>query len=180
MIIAQAVAVAKCGLYDGISLNSWYRDLEDYFPEEIEMAARDKILHGIRAAVPADFLITINTREKIPRWKEYINGVYVNTQPTDGSAFYTAKEYRSYEEVLQWYEANPREPQEVSGWNSGVENQRRHTLVDLEGEIYLKAETPPTADANRDSTVNVLDLVIVANAFGETDPSSMAMAPSMS
>ncbi len=111
MIIAQAVAVAKCGLYDGISLNRWHRDLEDYFPEDMEMAARDKILHGIRASVPEDFLITVNTREKIPRWKEYINGVYVNTQPTDGSAFYTAKEYRANEEMLQWYEANLREPQ---------------------------------------------------------------------
>ncbi|MCY4552321.1 MAG: leucine-rich repeat domain-containing protein, partial [Candidatus Poribacteria bacterium] len=37
-------------------------------------------------------------------------------------------------------------PQEVSGWNSGVERQRRHTLADLDGEIYLKAETPPTVD----------------------------------
>ncbi len=61
-------------------------------------------------------------------------------------------------------------PQEVSGWSSGVENQRRHTLADLDGEIYLKAETPPTADVNGDGTVNILDLVMVANAFGEAAP----------
>ena len=65
-------------------------------------------------------------------------------------------------------------PQEVSGWNSDLENQRRHTLADLDGEIYLKAEsgleTPPTADVNGDGVVNVLDLVIVANAFGEVAP----------
>ena len=61
-------------------------------------------------------------------------------------------------------------PQEVSGWNSGVEHQRRHTLADLDGEIYLKAEAPPTADVNADGVVNILDLVMVANAFGETDP----------
>ena len=65
-------------------------------------------------------------------------------------------------------------PQEVSGWASGVENQRWHTLADLDGEIYLKAEsglkTPPTADVNGDGTVNVLDMVIVANAFGEAEP----------
>ncbi len=61
-------------------------------------------------------------------------------------------------------------PQEVSGWNSGVEHQRRHTLADLDGEIYLKAEAPPTADVNGDGTVNILDLVIVANAFGEAAP----------
>ena len=61
-------------------------------------------------------------------------------------------------------------PQEVSGWSSGVEHQRRHTLADLDGEIYLKAEMPPTADVNGDGVVNVLDLVIVANAFGEAAP----------
>ena len=60
--------------------------------------------------------------------------------------------------------------QEVSGWSSGVAHQRRHTLADLDGEIYLKAETPLTADVNRDGVVNVLDLVIVANAFGESAP----------
>ena len=61
-------------------------------------------------------------------------------------------------------------PQEVSGWDSGVEHQRRHTLADLDGEIYLKSETPPTADVNRDGVVNIQDLVIVANAFGEAAP----------
>ena len=61
-------------------------------------------------------------------------------------------------------------PQEVSGWDSGVEHQRRHTLADLDGEIYLKAETPPTADVNGDGVVNIQDLVIVANAFGEAAP----------
>ncbi|MYA99122.1 hypothetical protein F4X90_05490 [Candidatus Poribacteria bacterium] len=61
-------------------------------------------------------------------------------------------------------------PQEVSGWSSGVESQRRHTLADLDGEIYLKAETPPTADVNGDGVVNIQDLVIVANAFGEAEP----------
>ena len=29
-------------------------------------------------------------------------------------------------------------PQEVSGWSSGVKDKRRHTLADLDGEIYLK------------------------------------------
>ena len=49
-----------------------------------------------------------------------------------------------------------------------------HMLADLDGEIYLKSEsgveTPPTADLNGDGVVNILDLVIVANGFGENEP----------
>ena len=69
-------------------------------------------------------------------------------------------------------------PEKVSGVESGVENKRWHTIPDLDGEIYLKAdlETPPTGqtapptDVNGDGTINVLDLVIVANALGKATP----------
>ena len=63
-------------------------------------------------------------------------------------------------------------PEVVSGWASGVKNKRWHTVPDLDGEIYLRSglETPPTADVNEDGVVNILDLVAVANAFGEDSP----------
>ncbi len=44
-----------------------------------------------------------------------------------------------------------------------------HTLTDLDGKIYLKS-TSKAADLNSDGIVNILDLVIVANAFGEYKP----------
>ncbi|MDE0683903.1 MAG: hypothetical protein OXI63_13375, partial [Candidatus Poribacteria bacterium] len=50
-------------------------------------------------------------------------------------------------------------PQAVSGWSSGVKDKRRHTLADLDGEIYLKSEMLPTADVNNDGVVNIQDLV---------------------
>ncbi len=43
-----------------------------------------------------------------------------------------------------------------------------HTLPDLDGEIYLKIKVK--ADVNADGEVNILDLVVVANAFGEAEP----------
>ena len=59
------------------------------------------------------------------------------------------------------------------GVASGVVSTE-HRLADLDGEIYLKSESglevPPTPDVNGDGMVNVLDLVAVANAFGEDTP----------
>ena len=65
-------------------------------------------------------------------------------------------------------------PEAVSGVASGVEEKRVHVLPDLDGEIYLKSEsgleTAPTVDVNGDGVVNIFDLVVVANAFGEAEP----------
>ena len=43
-----------------------------------------------------------------------------------------------------------------------------HLLPDLDGEIYIT--TRSFADVNGDGTVNILDLVMVANSFGESSP----------
>ena len=57
----------------------------------------------------------------------------------------------------------------VSGVVSGVMDKRSHVLSDLDGEIYLKSIGVP-ADINADGTINILDLVFVANAFGSQEP----------
>ena len=45
-----------------------------------------------------------------------------------------------------------------------------HTIPDLDGEIFLKVPVV-VADLNNDGVVNILDLVIVAGAFGVKTPS---------
>ena len=55
------------------------------------------------------------------------------------------------------------------GVESGVEGQY-HSIPDLDGEIYLKSDSKPKPDINNDGTVNILDLVIIANRFGKSQP----------
>ena len=59
-------------------------------------------------------------------------------------------------------------PVETTGVASGLRGTQ-HTLSNLDGEIYLKS-TGGVADLNNDGIVNILDLVIVANAFGKIAP----------
>ena len=54
----------------------------------------------------------------------------------------------------------------VSGKSSEI-TALSHTIPDLDGEIYLKTLR---VDINHDGVVNILDLVIVANALNETEP----------
>ncbi len=301
--IQQAREFSKCGLFDGIAIDKWASTGHGDMPREEHVAAKDRMIQGIRDAVDDDFLILATTGNDIITTRhhaEYINGFFMETAAEDYEVGYTHAELAHIENTLSWAEENLREPQinclagrgvrnelldsprnlqwmrlwttmslthsdgyvvfvmgggpghpphpfefwpghadlhargvrhghqnthyhydfwdadlgrpvggdetkaqlyenreglfireftngwavynrsgtaqeielpqAVSGWSSGVENQRRHVLADLDGEIYLKAEMPPTADINGDGVVNIQDLVIVANAFGESAP----------
>ena len=58
----------------------------------------------------------------------------------------------------------------VSGVASGGTEKHSHVIPDLDGEIYLKVSVSVPADINVDGIVNILDLVLVANAFGDKEP----------
>ncbi len=58
-------------------------------------------------------------------------------------------------------------PMKTTGFASGSVGET-HTVPDLDGEIYIKQ--PTNGDVNADGVVNILDLVLVANALGELSP----------
>ena len=141
IIVEQAVAVAKCGLFDGIFFD-WFAEeggavlvgtdpssWEDgYVGYEAEQQAKDTILRRIRAAVRDDFLIMVNTgRHKISRRAWGINGVFLETlQDTrKGLPVFEGDPYgydglKYIEETLRWAEENLREPRVngVEGWGT--------------------------------------------------------------
>ena len=61
-------------------------------------------------------------------------------------------------------------PEAVSGVASAI-TSTMHIVPDLDGEIYLKSiGREDRADVTGDGVVNILDLVVVANALGKSEP----------
>ena len=86
ILVQKALAVAKCGLYDGIFLGRWQEDtatLEDdkggyYRDVEAEWSARISMVRRIREAVDDDFLIVVNAgRSKARLSAPYVNGTFM-------------------------------------------------------------------------------------------------------
>ena len=136
----KAIAVARCGLYDGIFLDWWSEDwaiLRNFQTDEIyrgllaEQQARDIILKRIRAEVGDDFLIMVNPNRRKPvRAAPYINGLFMETL-RDHDAGYTHTGLIEIERTLLWAEENLRSPQVncLEGW--GVEAEPPDSLTNL-------------------------------------------------
>ncbi len=119
-LIQKAIAVAKCGLYDGIFLDGWQENtttLENnkgvyYRGVEAERAARVSMVRRIREAADDDFLIIANTgQSKAPLSAPYVNGTFMETMPDERDTGYTHDGLREIESTLLWSEQNFREPQ---------------------------------------------------------------------
>ena len=123
MIAQQAVAVAKCGLFDGIFFDYW----SDQWPVlkgsdgttdfifhglEAEQRARDNILRGIRANTRPNFLIMGNTNDQIiPRTGPHMNGGFMETSvPESKSGVELEESVARVENSLLWLEQNLRKP----------------------------------------------------------------------
>ncbi len=126
IVVEQAIAVAQCGLFDGIFFD-WFHEhfdvLPSYYSLEEELRAKDDIFKRIRAAVREDFLVIINTnRARIPRKAWGTNGTFMETlrdnQWNSDPEPYTHEGIKEIEDTLLWAEENFREPQIncLEGW----------------------------------------------------------------
>ena len=127
IIVQQAIAVAKCGLYDGIFLDWWSENgtvLNGYRTYEEEQQARDVTIQRARAAVGDGFLILVNSNRRKPlRAMPYINGLFMETlRDYDGG--YRHDGLIQIESTLLWAEENLKAPQVncLEGWGLKTES----------------------------------------------------------
>jgi len=130
IFVNQAIAVAQCGVYDGIMLDWWQEDSVTlnnnagvfHSTREAELQARVSMLRRIREGVGDDFLILVNTNtHKIPHSAPYVNGTFMET--TSNGTGYTYEGLVEIEDTLLWAEHHLQFPQIncLEGW--GVTNQ---------------------------------------------------------
>ena len=123
MIVEHALAVSRCGLYDGIMFDWWHDQgpiLNGYVNNNAEQRAKDNILSTIRANTRPNFLIMGNTnRRKIQRTGPLINGGFMETGvPGDETGDTLESKLTQVEQSLLWLENNLRAPQinSLEGW----------------------------------------------------------------
>ena len=95
------------------------------------------------------------SEEKAQLYDEQIPGLYIR-EYTNGWAVYN---HSGSEQQITL-------PELAVGVASRLEGNT-HTLSDIDGEMYLRVKPANPADVNGDGVVNILDLVVVAQAFGK-------------
>ncbi len=131
-IVQQAIAVSKCGLYDGIFFDFWAEEwrvlggwdgtqVRFFRTLEQELQAREAIIQRIRAETRPNFLIMGNTNHaKIPRTSPYVNGGFMESVvPHDNTGAVLKNALSEIEDTLLWFENNLREPRipALEGWS---------------------------------------------------------------
>ena len=125
IIVGQALAVARCGLYDGVFFD-WWREFESTVGYLISLEdaqrARKNIIDRIRAGTRDNFLIVGNTNENIaPLNGPKMNGGFMEAlthlpgTPREQPSTLKEREliHRLVRDSLQWLETNLREPRTV-------------------------------------------------------------------
>lgn len=128
LFVQQAIAIAKCGTFDGIFLD-WWSEEDEWNEEHADFYYGDKvdtqisILRRIREAVGDEFLILVNSRlYQIPRSAPYVNGAFmegISAHWRDDPSEYLAV----VENALLWAEDQFSHPQinSLEGWGIPTE-----------------------------------------------------------
>ena len=119
ILVQKAVAVAKCGLYDGIYLGGWQEGSSTldnngiyYRSVEAEWSARISMVRRIRELVGDDFLIIVKTNQRpAPLSAPYVNGMFMEATLDEQDTGYAHAELREIESTLLWSAQNFCEPQ---------------------------------------------------------------------
>ena len=114
-IIDRAIAVSKCGFYDGIFFDGWSEWHSNYHGT---IKGTEAILKGIRERVREDFLIVVNTNTgTAPVSAPYINGLFLESG-VPGGWDNPSEGFTVLENTLSWAEKNLRNPQvnALEGW----------------------------------------------------------------
>ena len=113
-LVAEAVAVSKCGLFDGIFFDNWAETplLSPHIDNETEHLARDNIIRRIRAQTRPNFLILANSNARIiPRTGPHLNGGFMETiVPGKIADIHIDSHLYEVEHTLQWMVNNLRKP----------------------------------------------------------------------
>ncbi len=141
IFIKRIIAIAQCGLYDGIFLDEFnhngtgfsHRRLSPYTDEEM-IQAHINIFHTARKFIRDDFLIVVNAnRSKLTRLSESVNGTFMENR-TDYHHGYTHELYgythrglAEIESTLLWSEKNLRAPQINCLEGMGIPTESPHS-----------------------------------------------------
>ena len=131
IVVQQAIAVSKCGLYDGVMFDGWNENFcrlcgwdatgfRSFRSLEEETHALAIIAQRIQAETRPNFLIMGNTNEAIiPITGPYLNGGFMETVvPHDATGADLEERLIQVEDSLLWLEQNLREPRinALEGW----------------------------------------------------------------
>ena len=130
LIVKQAIALNKSGLFDGIMFDWWNEDyatspigVDDWsatiLTPEAELEARLAILSKIREQVEDDFLIIVNANmRQIPKSAPHVNGIFMECYKQDHTKGYNLDQILQIEKTLLWAEQHLREPRIncLEGW----------------------------------------------------------------
>ena len=113
IIVGQALAIARCGLYDGVFFD-WWNDFDstvgDLISLEDAVRARKNIVDRIRSETRDDFLVVGNVNHTIlPITGSQMNGGFMESLTSPPREVI----HQKVRDALEWLETNLREPRTV-------------------------------------------------------------------